>query len=71
MEAEFNADPSWAQLLSGQRAGLLPKVIIMGQNEHPGPLKVNYHLGDCTGGCEVASQGQNEGWELDLVTQAG
>ena len=68
---EFNANPSWSQHLSSQRAGLLPKVIILGQNDHPGPLKVNYQLGDCTGGGEVTSQGPKKRWKLDLVTQAG
>ena len=71
MEVVFNANPSWGQHLCGQRAGLLPKVIIMGKNDHPGPLEVNYKLGNCMGGCEVTSQGPNEGWKLDLVTQAG
>lgn len=71
MEVRLNAHTSYTQLLSGQRAGLLPKVIILGQNDHPGPLKVNYQLGNCVGGCEVTSQGPNEGGKLDLVTQAG
>ena len=71
MEGELNAHTSWLQLLIGQRAGLLPKVIIMGQNDHPGPLKVNDQLGHCTARCEVTSQGSKERWELDLVTEAG
>ena len=71
VEVILYANPSWTQLLSGQRAGLLPKVIIMGKNDHPGPLEVNYQLGDCMGGCEVTSQGPKKRWKLDLVTQTG
>ena len=71
MEGELNAHTSWAQLLIGQGAGLLTKVIIMGQNDHPGPLKVNDQLGHGTARCEVTSQGPKERWELDLVTEAG
>jgi hypothetical protein len=69
LEVELNADTSLAQLLFDQQAGLLPKVIILGQDAHPGPSKVEHQLSHCMGDCEVTGHSPKEEWKLSLVTE--